>query len=76
MKKIPLNQARAMWAYSGLKAFQIITDTDDGDVLVDFLADIRHWCDLKSIDFDQALESANHHYEAELVEDADTMIEY
>jgi len=41
------------------------TGTDLEDALADLLADLMHWADRNSHDFDAALERARWHYEAE-----------
>ena len=60
-----LNDNRARWAAAALHCFQRETGTDDEDALPDLLADLMHWCDRNSSDFDAALSTARMHYDAE-----------
>jgi hypothetical protein len=45
-------------------------DVRDATFLASVLADVRHWCDANSVDFQRATTLANEHYEAELDEAA------
>lgn len=60
-----MNDKRAGWAATALKAFQDETGADDEDALGDLLGDLMHWCDRHNFDFEAALERARGHYEAE-----------
>ena len=63
------NEDRARWAQTALEAFQTETQTEDCDRLKDLLCDLMHWSDEHAgetgADFETALDSAKHHYEAE-----------
>lgn len=45
---------------------------DDRTALVDLLADLRHWCDRHEVDFQDALDSAFNHYQAETTAEEDS----
>ena len=60
-----MNDRRADWAGSAVRAFQAATRTDDEDVLGDLLGDLMHWADRHDYDFDAAFDRARFHYEAE-----------
>jgi hypothetical protein len=60
-----MNDSRSEWAGAALSAFMRESGTDQEDALVDLLADLLHWTDRNSQDFDAALERARGHYEAE-----------
>ena len=60
-----MNDSRAEWAEAALSAFMRETGTDQEDALVDLLADLLHWADRNSHNFNAALERAREHYEAE-----------
>ena len=62
-----MNDSRAEWAGAALSTFMKETGTDQEDALGDLLADLMHWADRNSYDFDAALERARGHYEAETV---------
>lgn len=59
------NDNRADWANTGLRAFQQRTGTDDEDMVADFIADIRHWCDRNGVDFERELARGWEMYEEE-----------
>src|SRR5262249_23191171 len=63
-----MNDKRATWAGKSISAFQDATGTDHEDALADLLTDLMHWTDRTGLDFDQALERARWHYEAETEE--------
>jgi hypothetical protein len=57
-----MNDSRAKWAGSALIAFMLETGTDLEDALDDLLADLMHWADRHSSNFDLALDQARRHY--------------
>lgn len=59
-----MNDTRAAWADTAIRAFQEATGTDD-DALGDLLTDLMHWSDRNNYDFESALCRATGHYEAE-----------
>jgi hypothetical protein len=63
-----MNDERAESAGKAITAFQDATATDDEDALTDLLADLMHWSDRAGFDFEQALERARCHYDAETEE--------
>lgn len=67
-----MNAMRAAWARVALRAFMDVCRTDDEDALGDLLCDLMHLADREALlDFEQALETARMHYEAEIAaEDA------
>jgi hypothetical protein len=60
-----MNGDRAKWARAALRTFRKATGADVEEALGDLLADLMHWSDRNSFDFDAALERARTHYEAE-----------
>ncbi len=60
-----MNDSRAEWAGAALSAFIKETGTHHEDALADLLADLMHWADRNSYEFDAALERARMHYEPE-----------
>ena len=66
-----INEQRAKWADTGIRAYQQEVKTDDEDVLSDFLGDIMHWCDANNYDFEAALCKAVDMYNTEKAEDYD-----
>ncbi len=65
---VPSNDDRAEWAESAITAFMEATGVERGDALCDLLADLRHWSDKNQVDWQEALERAYMHYEAEIEE--------
>jgi hypothetical protein len=65
------NDQRAQWARVALDAFARQTgqsiDLPDGDIEVfgDLLCDLHHWADAHDVLWDEALDLAEMHYEAE-----------
>jgi hypothetical protein len=55
-----------------LKTFIAETGCDREDSLGDLLADLMHWADIGSFDFDAALLRARDHYLVEKIEEAAT----
>jgi hypothetical protein len=51
------------------KAIAAYSDDDTRTNLVDFLADVMHWCHLSGDDFRDALETAEMHFDAETTPD-------
>lgn len=43
----------------------LILEVESHEVVTDLLANLRHWCDLNHVNFKQALEDAEAHYQAE-----------
>jgi hypothetical protein len=62
------NLDRAEWAAAALRHFQCITGTEYDDALTDLLCDLKHWSDREDIDFQNTLDTAHMHYEAECEE--------
>lgn len=61
-----MNAMRAAWAHSALSAFVKACSTEWEDALADLLCDLIHLADRdEQLDFEQALERARSHYEAE-----------
>ena len=60
-----LNERRARSAHAALLAFQRRTGSDTEDAVSDLLADLMHWCDRHSQDFDAELHRAQGHYRIE-----------
>lgn len=70
VKKLPpdpdgQNDDRAEWAAQSLDAFQAATGTDLCDAVPDLLCDLMHWCDRNNTNFNQMLDRAQRHYQAE-----------
>ena len=63
------NRDRAEWASAALGHFQSITGTDHEDSLSDLLGDLHHWCDRENVNFQNALDTARTHYQAECAEE-------
>lgn len=64
-----MNFDRASWADKAISAFRAATGTDREDALSDLLADLMHWADRAGYGFDEALDRARSHYEAETARD-------
>lgn len=61
------NRARANRAASVLNHYASLTGGTNGhESLVDLLVDLRHWCYGKGIEFGDADEWAEHHFEEEV----------
>jgi hypothetical protein len=60
-----INFDRASWADKAISAFRDATGTDTEDALSDLLANLMHWADRAGYDFNEALDRARRHYEAE-----------
>jgi hypothetical protein len=56
---------RAKWAQAALRAFQKATGADAHDAVCDLLCDLVHLSDRSEFSFEDALERARRHYEAE-----------
>lgn len=65
-----MNNDRSDWAEQAILRFQACTGADRGDALCDLLGDLMHWCDRADFDFNEELERARMHYEAETIGDA------
>lgn len=59
------NDDRSRWADAAILEFRRQTGSDLEDALSDLLADAMHWCDRNEIDFDNELDRARGHYDAE-----------
>jgi len=68
------NAERASWAEVGLRAYgrrtgmvgkKVGDDEDPFLIIVDFLADLAHWCDRNNVDLQSAIQSATRHYQTE-----------
>jgi hypothetical protein len=60
-----MNDDRARWAETALRAFRRATGADAEEALGDLLSDLMHWSDRSNFDFEAALDRARMHYEAE-----------
>jgi hypothetical protein len=60
-----MNFDRAAWADKAIAAFRDATGTDTEDALSDLLADLMHWADRAGYGFNDELDRARRHYEAE-----------
>lgn len=65
-----MNDERARWAASALRAFRRATGADAEEALSDLLSDLMHWSDRNVFDFEAALDRARMHYEAETASEA------
>ena len=65
---MPTNLERAGWAGAALRHFQSSTGTDDDTVLPDLLCDLQHWANREAINFEDALDTARMHHQAECAE--------
>jgi hypothetical protein len=64
-----MNGKRAKWAKAALSIFQLLTGTDDDTALMDLLCDLMHWCDRHAVTFNDELDRARAHYDAETTPD-------
>ena len=64
-----MNGKRAQWAEAALTKFKSLTGTDDDTVLYDLLADLMHWCDRHAVTFNNEIDRARAHYDAETTPD-------
>jgi hypothetical protein len=65
---MPTNLERAEWAEAVLPHFQSATGTDDDNALPDLLCDLLHWSDREDFNFQDALDTARMHHQAECAE--------
>jgi hypothetical protein len=70
----PTNEDRANWADESIQLFARNTGLDDsGDddetAFKDLLADMRHWCAQRGIDFDDLAEGSREVYGEEVAEE-------
>jgi hypothetical protein len=65
------NRMRAAWAEAALSVFIQHTGCDREDALGDLLCDLMHWSEQNDFDFDLALDRAQGHFEAEIVEEGE-----
>jgi hypothetical protein len=66
---MPTNLDRAGWAAAALRHFQSTTGVDDDNALPDLLCDLVHWADREGFNFEDALDTARMHHEAECAEE-------
>ena len=59
------NDKRAQWAGKAVDVFMETTGTEPENAVSDLLCDIMHYCDRNCEDFDEQLQRAKGHYEAE-----------
>lgn len=64
-----MNGKRAKWAKAALSIFQSLTGTDDDTALMDLLCDLMHHADRHALTFNDELDRARRHYEAETTPD-------
>ena len=62
------NEGRARRSAEAIEAY---SDDDTRTNLVDFLADALHWCHLNGHCFEDVLDTARMHFEAELTEETE-----
>jgi hypothetical protein len=67
-----MNFDRASWADKAISAFREATGADRDEALSDLLADLMHWADRTGYRFNEALDRARSHYEAETASDCPT----
>lgn len=72
----PTNAMRAKWADESIQLFARNTGLDtSGDeeetAFKDLLADMRHWCDERGIDFEFHVQNSFHVYQEEVEEEAE-----
>jgi hypothetical protein len=65
---MPTNLERAGWAGAALRHFQSSTGTDDDTALPDILCDLQHWANREAINFEDALDTARMHHQADRAE--------
>jgi hypothetical protein len=64
------NDQRTACADLAVRSFQQGTGNDE-EALIDLLANLMHWADRNHYDFDLALLHAEHHYDAEKLEETE-----
>jgi hypothetical protein len=65
---MPTNLDRAEWcarAQAALRCSQSATGADDDNALPDLLCDLQHWSDRENVNFEDALDTARMHHQAE-----------
>ena len=65
----PTNEDRAEWALLAVESFRHVVNMGGEDldtVISDLLADLRHLADSEDLDFEEMLQWAYAHYEAEV----------
>lgn len=60
-----MNGKRAQWAEAALSEFKSLTGADDDTALYDLLTDLMHRCDRHALTFNDELDRARAHYDAE-----------
>lgn len=76
LKDTPTVLERAVWVELALQSFTLAVDgnpmprgnEDRKTVVVDFLANLLHFCEREGIDFDDAMQTATMHHHAEVAE--------
>lgn len=63
------NRTRARRAQYSLDAYKTACPTDDDDALCDLLTDLMHYADMTNTGFEEELDRAQMHYNAELREE-------
>lgn len=72
------NKLRSLFAAEAIDVFANrtgINDEDEETKLGDLLADILHFCDEKYLDFSGVLERSRLHYQAEIEEESDNLLD-
>jgi len=74
------NSDRSEWARVAVFEFARETRMDtageeDSTILQDLLADLRHWCDQETINYDEVSEMARLNYEEEVKEETEAVVE-
>ena len=73
------NSDRSEWARLAVFKFARVTrmgtaGEEDSTILQDLLADLRHWCDTETINFDEVSDMARTHYEEEVKEETEAVV--
>lgn len=64
------NLQRALWAESAINTFRERNGAQADDALADLLCDLMHWATFVNIDFANALDRAEYHYNAEAADES------
>ena len=64
-----MNGKRAQWAEAALSEFKSQTGADDDTAPYDLLTNLMHWCDRHAVAFNDELDRARAHYDAETTPD-------
>jgi hypothetical protein len=65
-----MNSKRSQWAEAALSKFKSLTGADDDTALYELLANLMHWCDRHAVTFNDDLDRARAHYDAETTPDS------